>query len=147
MRNNGFFVFATCCLLVFSATSCQKIKGIFGKKKSSTTGWTYNDSKNGGIEYNNVKAQKTGPGLVFIPGGTFVMGRTQEDVMGDWNNTPKRVSIASFYMDETEVRNIDWLEYLTWLRTGIYHLSRSNTKRHYPIPWCGVTSWVTTNRW
>ena len=54
MRNNGFFVFATCCLLVFSATSCQKIKGIFGKKKSSTTGWTYNDSKNGGIEYNNV---------------------------------------------------------------------------------------------
>lgn len=61
MRNNGFFVFATCCLLVFSATSCQKIKGIFGKKKSSTTGWTYNDSKNGGIEYNNVKAQKTGP--------------------------------------------------------------------------------------
>ncbi len=44
------------------------------------------------------------------------MGRTQEDVMGDWNNTPKRVSIASFYMDETEVRNIDWLEYLTWLR-------------------------------
>ena len=63
MRNNGFFVFATCCLLVFSATSCQKIKGIFGKKKSSTTGWTYNDSKNGGIEYNNVKAQKTGPGL------------------------------------------------------------------------------------
>lgn len=102
--------------LWFSATSCQKIKGIFGKKKSSTTGWTYNDSKNGGIEYNNVKAQKTGPGLVFIPGGTFVMGRTQEDVMGDWNNTPKRVSIASFYMDETEVRNIDWLEYLTWLR-------------------------------
>ena len=106
MRNNGFFVFATYCLLVFSATSCQKIKGIFGKKKSSTTGWTYNDSKNGGIEYNNVKAQKTGPGLVFIPGGTFVMGRTQEDVMGDWNNTPKRVSIASFYMDETEVRNL-----------------------------------------
>ena len=37
MRNNGFFVFATCCLLVFSATSCQKIKGIFGKKKSFDT--------------------------------------------------------------------------------------------------------------
>ena len=44
------------------------------------------------------------------------MGRTQEDVMGTWNNVPKRVSIASFYMDETEVRNIDWLEYLAWLQ-------------------------------
>ncbi len=81
MRKNGFLVFATCCFLLTSLTSCQKIKGIFGKKKSATTGWNYNDSKNGGIAYNKVKAQKTGPGLVFIPGGTFVMGRTQEDVM------------------------------------------------------------------
>lgn len=115
MRKKGFFVFASCCLLLFSATSCQKVKGIFGKKKSTTTGWAYNDSKNGGIEYKNIKNQKAGPGLVFIPGGTFVMGRTQEDVMGEWNNVPKRVSVASFYMDETEVRNIDWLEYLNWL--------------------------------
>ncbi len=116
MRKNGFLVFTTCCAILLTATSCQKVKGIFGKKKSATTGWAYNDSKNGGIEYKKSKNQKTGPGLVFIPGGTFVMGRTQEDVMGDWNNVPKRVTIASFYMDETEVRNIDWLEYLSWLQ-------------------------------
>ena len=115
MKINGFLIFATCCVLTVSTTSCQKIKGLFGKKKSATTGWAYNDSKNGGLEYNKVKNQKAGPGLIFIPGGTFVMGRTQEDVMGDWNNIPKRVSIASFYMDETEVRNVDWLEYLNWL--------------------------------
>ena len=66
MKTNGFLVFATCCLILFSITSCQKGKGLFGKKKSSTTGWTYNDSKNGGIEYNEVKSQQTGPGLVFI---------------------------------------------------------------------------------
>lgn len=117
MRKNGVLVFGVCCLLLFSTTSCQKIKGLFGGgKKSSTTGWAYNDTKNGGIEYKNVKAQKSGPGLVFIPGGTFVMGRTQEDVMKEWNNIPKRVTVASFYMDETEVRNIDWLEYLGWLQ-------------------------------
>ena len=116
MRKNGFLVFTTCCAILLTASSCQKVKGIFGKKKSATTGWAYNDSKNGGIEYKKSKNQKTGPGLVFIPGGTFVMGRTQEDVMGDWNNVPKRVTIASFYMDETEVRNIDWLEYLSWLQ-------------------------------
>lgn len=115
MRKNGFLVLGVCCSLLLTTTSCQKIKGIFGKKKSSTTGWTYNDTKNGGIEYKDVKSQKAGPGLVFIPGGTFVMGRTQEDVMKEWNNSPRRVTVASFYMDETEVRNIDWLEYLTWL--------------------------------
>ena len=36
--------------------------------------------------------------------------------MGEWNNSPRRVTIASFYMDEHEVRNIDWLEYLNWLQ-------------------------------
>lgn len=117
MRKNGFLILGICGLLLISLNSCQKIKGLFGKsKKSSATGWVYNDTKNGGIEYNNVKAQKCGPGLVFIPGGTFVMGRTQEDVMGDWNNAQKRVTVASFYMDETEVKNIDWIEYLTWLK-------------------------------
>lgn len=117
MRKNGFLVLGTCCLLLLSTTSCQKVKSLFGGgKKSSVTGWAYNDTKNGGIEYKHVKAQKNGPGLVFIPGGTFVMGRTQEDVMGDWNNIPKRVTVASFYIDEAEVRNIDWLEYLGWLQ-------------------------------
>ncbi len=119
MKRKDFLILGTCCLLVVSVSSCQKVKNLFGgggKKSSSTTGWTYNDPKNGGIEYNNVKSQQTGPGLVFIPGGTFVMGRTQEDVMSEWNNVPKRVTVASFYMDETEVRNIDWLEYLTWLQ-------------------------------
>ena len=116
MRKNGFLVFATCCFLLTSLTSCQKIKGIFGKKKSATTGWNYNDSKNGGIAYNKVKAQKPVPALFLSPEVLSSWDGTQEDVMGTWNNVPKRVSIASFYMDETEVRNIDWLEYLAWLQ-------------------------------
>lgn len=118
MRNNGFLVLGMCCLMLFSATSCQKVKSLFGlgNKKSSATGWAYNDKKNGGIEYKEVKGQKAGPGLVFIPGGTFVMGRTQEDVMGEHNNALRRITVSSFYMDEHEVRNIDWLEYMTWLQ-------------------------------
>lgn len=117
MRKHRVLVWGLCGLLLCSATSCQKVKKIFGGgKKSSTTGWAYNDRKNGGIEYKKVKEQKSGPGLIFIPGGTFVMGRTQEDVMGEWNNSPRRVTVASFYMDEHEVRNIDWLEYLNWLQ-------------------------------
>ncbi|MDR1756580.1 MAG: SUMF1/EgtB/PvdO family nonheme iron enzyme [Culturomica sp.] len=104
-------------MLLFSATSCQKVKSLFGGgKKSSTTGWAYNDKKNGGIEYREVKKQKAGPGLVFIPGGTFILGQTQEDVMKDWNNIPRRVSISSFYIDQHEVQNIDWLEYLSYLK-------------------------------
>lgn len=117
MRKHSVLMLSLCTLLLLSATSCQKVKSIFGGgKKSSTTGWAYNNAKNGGFEYKKVKGQKTGPGLIYIPGGTFTMGRTQEDVMGEWNNSPRRVTIASFYMDEHEVRNIDWLEYLSWLQ-------------------------------
>jgi formylglycine-generating enzyme len=43
------------------------------------------------------------------------MGRTEQDVMFDWNNIPRSVTVSSFYMDETEVRNVDYVEYLYWL--------------------------------
>lgn len=85
------------------------------KETSPTTGWKYNDAKNGGFEVAPFEEQATGPGLVFIEGGTFVMGSMEEDVMKDWNNTPRRVSVASFYMDECEISNVDYLEYLYWL--------------------------------
>ncbi|TVQ91538.1 MAG: gliding motility lipoprotein GldJ [Bacteroidetes bacterium] len=86
-----------------------------GRETSPTTGWTYNDPRTGGFEVRPYQEQETGPGLVFIEGGTFVMGRTEQDVMFDWNNQPRRVTVSSFYMDETEVRNIDYVEYLYWL--------------------------------
>jgi formylglycine-generating enzyme len=85
------------------------------KQYSSTTGWEVNNPKNGGFEVQPYSEQPTGPGLVFIEGGTFTMGETQDDVMFDWSNQPRRVTVSSFYMDQTEVRNLDYLEYLYWL--------------------------------
>ncbi len=83
---------------------------------SSTTGWNYNDSSNGGFQkYDDYYEQETGPGLVLVEGGSFMMGGVQEDVMYDWNNLARKVSVSSFYMDETEVRNIDYREYLYWI--------------------------------
>lgn len=86
------------------------------KTKSSTTGWDYNNPKNGGFEYKSNYTENTGPGLVYILGGTFSMGRVDQDVIYDNNNSLRRITVTSFYMDETEVRNVDWREYLYWLR-------------------------------
>ena len=85
------------------------------KETSSTTGWEYNNAKNGGFEVYPFEEQITGPGLVLIEGGTFVFGRQEQDVMYEWNNNPHRATISSFYMDETEISNLDYLEYLHWL--------------------------------
>ena len=98
------------------------LSSCFGKKKgggegvSSTTGWEYNNPDNGGFEVAQGVEQQTGPGLVLIEGGRFTMGQVQQDVMFDWNNKPRTVTVSSFYMDETEVRNVDYREYLYWLR-------------------------------
>ena len=83
---------------------------------SSTTGWKYNDPDNGGFEVREGVDQATGPGLVLIEGGTFTMGRVEQDLLYEWNNVPRRVTVSSFYMDQTEVKNVDYKEYLYWLK-------------------------------
>ena len=102
-------------LLILSSCSLFHKKG-GNPNVSSTTGWEYNNKDNGGFEVTLGAEQKTGPGLVLIEGGVFRMGRIQQDVMFDWNNVPRTVTVSSFYMDETEVRNVDYREYLHWLR-------------------------------
>jgi len=105
-------VFLFCLAFLFSSCS------LFQKKhqKSSATGWNYNDPEWGGFFVPENTEQQAGPGLVFIQGGTFMMGATNEDVMGDWNNVRHRVTINSFYMDETEVSNVNYREYTYWLK-------------------------------
>lgn len=83
---------------------------------SRATGWKIND-KNGGFQYNDqFQEQETAPGLVFIEGGTFTMGKVQDDVMHDWNNSPNQQHIQSFYIDESEVTNKMYTEYLDWMK-------------------------------
>ena len=86
-----------------------------GGNTSRGTGWDIN-SKKGGFQYNTeFNDQETGPGLVFIEGGTYTKGQVQDDVMHDWNNSPSKQHVMSFYIDETEVTNLMYMEYLDWL--------------------------------
>ena len=106
----NLFISALIIALLASCSSSKRRSNV-----SQGTGLDINSSR-GGFQYEtNYKGQEAGPGLVFIPGGTFVKGRVQDDVMRDWNNTPVRVQVRSFYMDETEVTNLMYNEYLDWL--------------------------------
>ena len=103
-------------LLIFTAA----IVGCSKKRNSnidSATGWKINDKK-GGFQYNTkFKEQETPPGTAFVEGGTFTMGKVQDDVMHDWNNSPNQQHVQSFYMDENEVTNLNYLIYLDYLKT------------------------------
>ncbi len=106
-----FLFFLLTGALIFS--SCNR-GGSGGT--SSATGWEYNNPEAGGFEKLDYEGQINGPNLVLIEGGTFNMGLTNEDVTFEWNNIPRRVTVSSFYMDETEVSNINWKEYLFYLK-------------------------------
>ena len=82
---------------------------------SSITGWDYNNPKNGGFQKVPYAEQETGPGLILVEGGTFTMGRIEQDVTYENHNVPRRVTVSSFYMDETEISNFHWCEYLYWV--------------------------------
>jgi gliding motility-associated lipoprotein GldJ len=108
MRNIQKANYLGMAALMLLFTSCSQ-------ERSTVTGWEYNNEKNGGFEVVPYAEQETGPGLVLIEGGTFTMGKVQDDVMFENNNTPIRTTVSSFYMDESEISNVNYLEYLYWL--------------------------------
>lgn len=104
----------------FSKLMVVAIAGTFliascSREASNTTGWDYNNPRQGGFQKVPFVDQETGPGLLLIEGGTFTMGRSEQDVMFDWNNRPARVTVSSFYLDQTEITNFHWLEYMYWI--------------------------------
>ncbi len=127
MRNLKIFSLLLGTVLILS--SCYE-------EFSTATGQPYNNPDLGGFQKMPFVDQETGPGLVFVEGGTFTMGKTEQDVMNDWNNRPARVTVSSFYVDQTEITNFHWCEYMYWI---------SRAYESYPI--VGKNVLPDTNVW
>ncbi|MDO9262193.1 MAG: gliding motility lipoprotein GldJ [Flavobacteriaceae bacterium] len=111
---------------------------------SSLTGWNSKDKRAAGFSNNSdYKGEKAPPGMVLIEGGTFTMGHVQDDVMFDWNTTPSKIQIRSFYMDETEVTNAEYLFYLDWLER-VFPPSEPNYKHIYTAALPDTLVWRNT---
>lgn len=82
------------------------------KGYSTTTGLAYNDEDSpNSFQVGEYSGQADGPNLIFIEGGRTVLGTFEEDILHLGDNVERTVTVASFYMDETEVANIHWQEY------------------------------------
>jgi gliding motility-associated lipoprotein GldJ len=115
MLRKCIFTLAVLSSISIVFTGCSR-NGSVKSGQSSATGWKIGE--NGGFDYKgkDYKDQIQGPNLILIHGGTYTKGRVQDDVMKDWNNAPARMQVRSFYMDETEVTNLMYIEYLDWLK-------------------------------
>ncbi len=58
-------------------------------------------------------------GMVLVPGGTFTMGKQDEDALGALNTPARSVTVSPFYMDETEVTNSEYKQFVYWVRDSI----------------------------
>ncbi|MGA9211593.1 gliding motility lipoprotein GldJ [Kaistella sp.] len=118
-------------VLLISCGGGGNVKNGGGTKKQfiSKTGWKANDPK-GWFFTGKQQTQKGWPGMVYVEGGTFTMGLVQDDVMHDWNNTPKRMQVSSFFIGETEITNYEYREYVTWLKY-VFPPSDPNFKEIY----------------
>jgi len=116
-------VFFSALLLV--ATSCSFFGNLFGGggaptaenpgQLSSATGLRYNDEESGSFQVSEFEGQPAAPNMRFIEGGRTVLGSFEEDLLSNHDNVERTVSVASFYMDETEIANVHWLEYMYYL--------------------------------
>ena len=96
--------------------SCQTAATSTDSNTSSLTGWKYNDQNYGSFIKGKYKEGNPPTGMVQIEGGTYTMGLVQDDVMFDWNTTPRQMHVRSFYMDEAEVTNAEYGLFLQYTK-------------------------------
>ena len=101
---------------------------------STKTGAPYNDRRaENPFLVREYEGQPLGPDLTFIEGGRVILGSFEEDLLRSRDNLERTVTVASFYMDETEVANIHWLEYL--------HAAKDSGQQYYEEALPDTTVW------
>lgn len=67
-----------------------------------------------------VKGKKWHPekpyGMTLVPGGAFIMGKSDDDLAGVQDAPTKTVTVRAFYMDETEISNSEYRQFVEWVR-------------------------------
>ena len=58
-------------------------------------------------------------GMVEIPGGSFIMGSSDEDIIDAQNDITRTMTVRTFYMDETEISNREYMQFIEWVKDSI----------------------------
>ena len=72
-----------------------------------------------GVKYKKKWFSEKPFGMALIPGGSFTMGKQDQDVIGTMSTPTKTVTIRPYYMDETEITNKEYKEFVFWVRDSI----------------------------
>lgn len=60
-------------------------------------------------------------GMVYVPSGTAHVGNSDQDITGTYIQRPMKITINGFYMDDTEISNNEYRQFIHWVRDSIAH--------------------------
>ncbi|MFC3416329.1 gliding motility lipoprotein GldJ [Algoriphagus hitonicola] len=147
--NKSYGMWAAALMIVGGSvlSSCNKTPG-YGRrtannpgKKSATTGAEFSFEENDSTSFFVARnaEQIPGPNLKFIQGGRAVLGSQEEDVMAFRDNLERTVTVANFYLDETEITNNDFREFLFDMKKRVSADSLANLEPREDV-WGGALS-------
>lgn len=58
-------------------------------------------------------------GMVLIPSGRTLIGMTDEDISFSQGNQSRMTSFTAFYMDQTEITNSEYRQFVNWVRDSV----------------------------
>ncbi len=58
-------------------------------------------------------------GMVMVPPGFYHMGPSDADVPNAMTATSKAVTMSGFWMDETEITNSEYRQFVNWVRDSL----------------------------
>ncbi|PJJ79811.1 T9SS ring complex lipoprotein PorK/GldK [Mucilaginibacter auburnensis] len=73
-------------------------------------------------------------GMVYVPSGSFLMGQTDQDVTFAQIAQTKQVTIPAFFMDQTEITNSQYRQFVNWVRDSIAITNYLNDPKYYITP-------------
>ncbi|NJC26449.1 T9SS ring complex lipoprotein PorK/GldK [Neolewinella antarctica] len=74
-------------------------------------------------------------GMVYVPSGTAHVGNSDQDITGTYIQRPKRITINGFYMDDTEISNNEYRQFIHWIRDSIAHDMLGDFDENGSIDW------------
>jgi len=116
--------------IVLSAISLMAISCSKGGNRGELIGVASKKFKNTEIPY----------GMVYIPSGTFIMGQTDQDVTSAQISQNKQVTVQAFYMDQTEITNSEYRQFVNWVRDSIAITNYLQDEKFYLKPGKGQTA-------
>jgi sulfatase modifying factor 1 len=72
--------------------------------------------------------------MVYIPSGSFMMGPTDQDVTFSQIAQTRQVTIPAFFMDQTEISNSQYKQFVNWVRDSIAITSYLSDPKYYITP-------------